>query len=389
MITKFSEIIEKAKRGHRKTISVACGDDAVVIEATNTAIKEKLANVILVGDKAKIETICKEQSIDINQFEIIDETEPKNAVAKAIEQILEGKAEMLMKGHVSTSVFLKGVLDKEKGLRTGRTLSHLSIVEIPHYHKLLLITDGGMNILPDVKTKADLIKNAAEVAHKLGIKKPKVACLAAVEVVNPDMPATIDAAYLSKMASRGQLGDVYVDGPLALDLAVSKTAVEQKGVKSDVAGDADIFLVPDINVGNIFAKALFYLTDSKNAGMILELHVPDKIRINANPLIGEVFKNYIDNAIKYNHQQGNIVISAEAKNKFVQVDISDSGIGIPEKDIPRLFERFYRVDKARSRELGGTGLGLSIVKHIIQAHGGKVGVVRLVCEVQPNIFVWQ
>ena len=274
MITKFSEIIEKAKRGHRKTISVACGDDAVVIEATNTAIKEKLANVILVGDKAKIETICKEQSIDINQFEIIDETEPKNAVAKAIEQILEGKAEMLMKGHVSTSVFLKGVLDKEKGLRTGRTLSHLSIVEIPHYHKLLLITDGGMNILPDVKTKADLIKNAAEVAHKLGIKKPKVACLAAVEVVNPDMPATIDAAYLSKMASRGQLGDVYVDGPLALDLAVSKTAVEQKGVKSDVAGDADIFLVPDINVGNIFAKALFYLTDSKNAGMILGAKVP-------------------------------------------------------------------------------------------------------------------
>lgn len=274
MITKFSEIFERTKNATGKTIAVACGDDPVVIEATHNAIQEGLANVILVGSQEKIEEICQKQSIDVEHFQVVDESDSKKAVATAITLIHDGKAEMLMKGHVSTSTFLRGVLDKEKGLRTGRTLSHLSIVEIPHYHKLLLITDGGMNIAPDVKTKADIIMNAADVAHKLGIGKPKVACLAAVEVVNPDMEATLEAASLSQMARRGQLGDVLVDGPLALDLAVSKTAVKQKGVVSDVAGDADIFLVPDINVGNVFAKTLFYLTDSQNGGMILGAKVP-------------------------------------------------------------------------------------------------------------------
>jgi phosphate butyryltransferase len=169
---------------------------------------------------------------------------------------------------VATSTFLKAVLDKEAGLRTGRLLSHVAIMEMPGYHKIFFLTDGGMCVKPDLSAKIDIINNAVDVAHKLGIEMPKVAVLAAVEVINPEMPETADAAELSKMAERGQIKGCLVDGPLALDLAVSEEAARHKKVKSPVAGDADILVVPEIAAGNILAKGFIYMGNARAAGLI-------------------------------------------------------------------------------------------------------------------------
>jgi phosphate butyryltransferase len=169
---------------------------------------------------------------------------------------------------VATSTFLKAVLDKEVGLRTGRLLSHVAVIESPGYHKLLFLTDGGMCVKPDLAAKVDIVNNAVDVARKLGIETPKVALLAAVEVLNPEMPETADAAELSKMAERGQIKNCLVDGPLAIDLAVSAEAAQHKKVRSAVAGDADIMVVPEIVCGNVLAKGLIYLGNARAAGLI-------------------------------------------------------------------------------------------------------------------------
>jgi len=195
-------------------------------------------------------------------------------VVEAVRLVREEKGEILMKGFVSTSSLLRGVIDKKRGLRTGRTLSHVAVVEARNYPKLLLITDGGMNIKPDLNTKIDLIKNGIDLAQRLRIENPKVAVLGAIEIVNPEMPETLDAAHLSKMAERGQIRGAIVDGPLALDLAVSPEAIRHKKVKSSVAGEADILLVPDIACGNIFVKALIYLGQAKVAGVIMGASSP-------------------------------------------------------------------------------------------------------------------
>jgi phosphate butyryltransferase len=188
--------------------------------------------------------------------------------------VKEGKAEMLMKGKVDTSSLLKAVLDKETGLRTGAFLSHVAVVEVKAYPKLMLVTDGGMNIKPDIKQKADIIRNAVEVAKRLGIERPKVACLSAVELVNPDMPETIDAAGLVKMAERGDIKDVIIDGPIAFDVAVDVEAGRMKGIISPVAGGTDIFLVPDIASGNILVKSLIYLAGAKVGGVVVGAGAP-------------------------------------------------------------------------------------------------------------------
>ena len=186
----------------------------------------------------------------------------------AVAAVKSGKADFLMKGLVATSTFLKAVLDKEAGLRTGRLLSHVAVVESPGYPKIVLITDGGMCVKPDLNAKMDIIGNAVDIARKMGIETPKVAVLAAVEVVNPEMPETADAAELAKMAERGQLKGCLVDGPLALDLALSEEAARHKKVKSAVAGDADILVAPEIAAGNILVKGLIYMGGARAAGLI-------------------------------------------------------------------------------------------------------------------------
>ncbi len=261
MLRSFREILDEAKKIGPKKVAVACADDQVSIEACRDAAKEGLVIPILIGNKKKI---IEKGGKD---FEIVD-AEDDEAVLKAVDMTRDGETDMVMKGHTSTSKFLKGVLDKQKGLRTGRILSHIAVLESEHYHKLLLFTDGGMNIKPDLKTKTDIVINAVELAKKLGIQRPKVALVAAIEAVNEDMPETMDAAILAKAGERGQLGNCLIDGPLGMDLAVSDESAKIKGVVSDVAGDADIIVVPDISCGNISAKALLYLGGVKIAGYI-------------------------------------------------------------------------------------------------------------------------
>lgn len=274
MIKSFKELKKKAKEKGKKGLVVSCAEDATVLEASIAAMEDGLISPIFVGDKKKILEIAQKSGIDIDGKNIEDTHDVKNAVKKSIEIVRSGGGDFLLKGMVKTSTFLKELLDEARGLKTTRRLSHSAILEVSSYHKLIQLTDGGMNIKPDIETKIDIIKNACDFAHSFGIKKPKVAILAAVEIVNPDMQETVDAAIITQMAERGQLGEILLDGPLALDLAVSKEACEKKGIKSDVAGDADILIVPDIAAGNISAKSLIYLAGAKAAGIILGAKAP-------------------------------------------------------------------------------------------------------------------
>jgi len=272
MIRNFSELLSKAKKSGPKRISVAAAEDRVVVEAMSIAKKEGVASGILVGNKNKIEKIAK--GIQLRDFEIVDVKDETEAVREAVSLVRNGSADILMKGFVPTNLFLKGVLDKENGLRTDRVLSHCAVLEVPSYPKLLFLTDGGMCIRPDLQTKLDIIKNAADLAHSLGIKRPKVAILAAVETVSEKMEETIHAAEICKLWERNQLRNMVVDGPLALDIAISKEAAEHKKIKSLVAGDADILVVPDVAAGNIFAKGMIWLAGAKASGLVLGASSP-------------------------------------------------------------------------------------------------------------------
>ncbi len=269
MIQTFEDLLEEARRRGPKRLVIVAAEDPSALEAADAARDQGLVSPVLVGDMEAIQKAAQTMGIDGSDLELVAAESGEKAVYTAVKMIRDGEGEILMKGHVTTSTFLKGVLDNEVGLRTGRRLSHLTVLEPLSYHKLLLLTDGGMNIKPDLDTKADIIRNAVEFAHHLGIAEPKVGVLAAVEVVREDMPETVEAAYLTKMGERGQLGECLVDGPLALDLAVSRRAAQKKGVESSVAGDADILLVPDIASGNIFTKGLAFLSNTRSAGIVL------------------------------------------------------------------------------------------------------------------------
>lgn len=274
MITSFEDLKKRAKEKGTKRLVVACAEDSTVLEATVAAQEAGFISPILVGNKETINRISSSSGLRINNTWIRDEKDPFRAAHASVELVSSGEGDLLLKGMVKTSHFLKAVLDENTGLRTGRRLSHTAILEVAGYHKILQFTDGGMNIRPDLETKIDIIKNAHEFALSLGIPHPKIALLSAVESVNPDMPETVDASIITQMAERGQLGDMIIDGPLALDLAISKEACRMKKVESKVAGDADILIVPDISSGNIAAKSLIYLGGAKAAGIILGARTP-------------------------------------------------------------------------------------------------------------------
>jgi len=270
----MNEIIEYAKRQGRRKLAVAVAQDEDVLISVHQAYMMGLIDVCLVRDKEKIFEISDRLQIDISDFEIIKEADEIKAAKAAVELAGSGSVDMLMKGIIKTADLLRIVLDRGSGLRTDRLLSHISAIEVENYHKLLFITDGGLNIAPDVKQKAEIIQNAVYVANSLGIERPKVAVLASVEVVNPVMQATLDAAVLSKMADRGQIKNCIIDGPLAMDNAVSLEAARHKGIVSDVAGDADILVAPDIESGNTIQKALVFLGKAKSCGIIAGARVP-------------------------------------------------------------------------------------------------------------------
>jgi phosphate butyryltransferase len=273
-ITSFDQLLSVVKGTERKKLAIASAEGGEIIQAAKQAVEERIMSPVLVGDQAKIKDLCSEKNLDLGQVEIINAPDPKMAAKVAVETVRQGKADMLMKGKVDTSTLLKAVLDKESGLRTGAFLSHVAVVDVSSYPKFMLVTDGGMNIRPDIMQKAKIIRNAVEVAKRLGVNKPKVACLAAVELVNPDMQETVDAAGLVKMAERGDIKDVIIDGPIAFDAAIDREAAQTKGIVSPVAGDTDIFLVPDIASGNIFVKSLIYLAGAKVGGLVVGAGAP-------------------------------------------------------------------------------------------------------------------
>ncbi len=274
MIKNMNELIETVKGNSKKRIAVAVAEDADVLLSVYEAYKLGLVDVSLVGDKKKIFDIADSLKIDISSFEIIKENNNDKAIKTTVDLVSSGRGDILMKGMVQTPDLLRVVLDKDMGLRTGRVLSHVGLLEIENYHKMIIITDGGLNIAPDLKQKADIVQNAVNVSLSLGIEVPKVAILAAIELINPNMQPTLDAAALCKMAQRGQIKKCIIDGPLAMDNAISAEAAKHKGIESEVAGDVDILLSPDIEAANILYKTLVFLAKAKPSGLVVGAKVP-------------------------------------------------------------------------------------------------------------------
>jgi len=273
MIKNFKDVINLIKEKEPSTVVVVKAEDKEILKAASEAKKEGVAKFILVGDTEKIKAMGKEE-FDLSAFTLINQKDEKKALVESLALIRSGSAHILMKGKISTSALLKGVLDKEMGLRGNSILSHCLVGKISSYDRFMFVTDGGMNLCPDLKTKVDIINNAIDLANKFGIEKPCVAALSAVETLNPDLPETLDAAVLSKMAARGQIKSCILDGPVAIDLALSEESARIKGVDTPIAGKTDIFLAPNITVGNILGKSILYLAQGEAGGIILGAKAP-------------------------------------------------------------------------------------------------------------------
>lgn len=289
-MNNFDKLMEAAKKTKPKKIAVAAAQDDDVLKAIQNAVKENICVPILVGDKEKIIEISKEINFDLHSIEIIDEKDGVKASRKAVSLVSSGKADIVMKGLIDTSIILKAVLDKDIGLRTGSVLSHAAVFSLKKYHKLLIITDAAMNIAPDISEKKQIIENTLTLCRSLGINEPKVAVICAKEKVTDKMSATVDAQKLVEMYENGEIKNCIIEGPFGLDNAISKEAARIKGVKGKVAGDADVLLMPNIEAGNVLYKALSYFSDSENAGIILGAKAPivltsradsDKAKLNS------------------------------------------------------------------------------------------------------------
>ncbi|NMB08404.1 MAG: phosphate butyryltransferase [Tissierellia bacterium] len=274
MITSFEELIELAKSKGTKKIAVAVAEDKEVLEAVKLASEFKLVYPTLVGDVDKIKKLGEEIDFNFNQAKIVDEKDQVLAAREATRLVSSGECDILMKGLVPTATIMKQVLDKEIGLRTEKVISHVAVFHVKTYHKVFLVTDPAMNITPDLQQKKQIIENTVELAHSLDIETPKVAILAASEKVSPKMEATVHAEELVNMYKNGEIKDCVVDGPFALDNAISKEAAKVKGIVSDVAGNPDILLVPNIDAGNVLYKSLTFLAGAKSAGIILGTKAP-------------------------------------------------------------------------------------------------------------------
>jgi phosphate acetyltransferase len=271
---KYEALLVRCQRLEPVPTAVAHPCEESALAGAIEAGEKGLITPILVGPASKIDEIAKKSRIDIGHARVIDVPHSHAAAARAVELVRKADAELLMKGSLHTDELLSAVVAKETGLRTGRRISHVFIMDVPTYHKVLVVTDAAINIAPTLEDKVDICQNAINLALSLGVERPKVAILAAVETVTSKMPATIDAAALCKMAERGQIVGGVLDGPLAFDNAISKDAARTKGIRSEVAGDPDILLVPDLEAGNILAKQLSFLANADSAGLVLGARVP-------------------------------------------------------------------------------------------------------------------
>jgi len=278
MLTNFKQIEEKALGSEHKRFVVADAAGHAVVEALKQATDDGMITPVLVGNESKIAPLVKE--VGLESVRIVHESEPESIAAKSVELIRAGEGDMIMKGKISTPILLRAILDKEIGLRKvgahdrAPLLSHVCAMEVAGYPKLMLVTDGGVVIAPDLEEKVSLIANAVEVANRLGIERPKIACLAAIEQITEKQPETVHAAELVKMAERGELGDVIVEGPVAMDVILSHEAARAKGIESKMTLDADVILLPNAVTGNALVKALIFLANAKVGGLVMGAKCP-------------------------------------------------------------------------------------------------------------------
>jgi phosphate butyryltransferase len=274
VLKSLSDLKEIVSGGTKKKLVLAAAQDQYSLGAVFRAWKDDIVEPILVGDKEGIQNTCAANNYDISGLRIIHEPDTYMSVELSVKMVSSKQADILMKGKVGTSTLLKCVLNKEWGLRTGNLLSHFALFEVETYHKVIAVTDVAMNIAPNLQDKIAIINNSVSCLTRLGYKMPKVAILGAVEMVNENMEATLDAALLSKMNQRDQIKNCIIDGPLAFDNAVSIDSARHKGIKSEVAGDTDLLLMPDIEVGNVLYKSLVFFARAKVASVILGAMVP-------------------------------------------------------------------------------------------------------------------
>lgn len=274
-MNRIDSLIAPSREHRPPTVAVAMANDHEVIRCIGKATETGLAKFILIGPRRQIQSVAADDGVSLGNAEFIDESDPALACGRTALLVREQKAHIVMKGLVPTATFTRAFLNKELDLvPNGNLLSHVALLDIDSYHKLLLMTDGGINIDPDVPRKAAILKNAIDLAHRIGIPKPKAALLSAIEIVNPRMRSTVDAQELVRMAEQGVFGSAIVEGPFALDIAVSAEAARVKNVGGDVAGDADILLVPNIESGNILYKTLTQFTDTRVAGVLVGARCP-------------------------------------------------------------------------------------------------------------------
>ncbi len=274
-LKSFDDIIQKLKKATSlKKVALVCAEDKEAIEASLKTKKEGILEPILIGNTCKIQKLLLERGESIEDFENFDVENPDEAAQLGVRLVNEKKADFLMKGSLQTGQLLKAVVDKNKGLGIGRIMSHMAIQTVPKYHKMLVTTDGGMVLYPNLEEKKAIIENAVNALISLGYTKPKVGILAAIEKVNPKMPETIDGAELKKMNQEGIIKNCLIEGPISFDLAINKEKALAKQYVSDVAGDADILLTPNIAAGNILGKCLVEMSGATMAGLILGAKVP-------------------------------------------------------------------------------------------------------------------
>jgi len=271
---KYERLLERCRPLEAIPTAVAYPCEETALSGAVEAAQNGLIVPILVGPADKIRQTAASAGLELGNLQIEDAPNSIAAAARAVALIREGRAEILMKGSLHTDELMSAIVSREGGLRTGRRISHVFVMDVPTYHKVLVVTDAAINIAPALEDKVDIVQNAIDLCLSLGLERPKVAILAAVETVNSKMPATLDAAALCKMAERGQIKNGMLDGPLAFDNAISKQAAQTKGIRSEVAGDPDILLAPDLEAGNILAKQLSFLANADSAGLVLGARVP-------------------------------------------------------------------------------------------------------------------
>ena len=283
MIKNFAELLAEAGKGDPVRIAVVFGHDPDVLASFKDAEKLRLAEAILIGDPARIAKAASQVGYPLRKETLREAGSEQAAIRGAVEMVRNGEADLLMKGKVTTADLIRGVLDRELGLRTGRLLSQVIAFQVPGIDRLMLMTDSALNIAPNLEQKADLCRNAIEMAHALGIEEPKVVLLTALEFVNPAMPATVDAAALVQMNRRGQIKGAYLEGPLAMDAPLSRFAAERKGIKSPVVEATDVFIAPNIEAANILYRAIVYFARALSGGIIVGAKVPLVLLSRAEP----------------------------------------------------------------------------------------------------------